>query len=108
MPFKGIELPPYYADVMELSVSTDRGDVWYEFPYDEEGKARSQPVSRRPRLTIFVHYNDQKIPLARFGTTVGGWRGEFIEGAGDVEVQGLAGWQARVEPYLRCTDLGSA
>ena len=78
---QGIELPPYYADVMELSVSTDRGDVWYEFPYDEEGKARSQPVSRRPRLTIFVNYNDQKVPLARFGTTVGGWRGEFIEGA---------------------------
>jgi hypothetical protein len=78
---QNLELPPYYADVMELSVSTDRGDVWYEFPYDEEGKARSQPVSRRPRLTIFVNYNDQKIPLARFGTTVGGWRGEFIEGA---------------------------
>ena len=77
---QGIELPPYYADVMELSVSTDRGDVWFEFPYDEEGKARSQPVSRRPRLTVLVHYNDQKIPLARFGTTVGGWRGEFIEG----------------------------
>jgi hypothetical protein len=77
---ENIELPPYYARVMELSISTDRGDVWYEFPYDEEGKARSQPVSRRPRLTILVHYNDQKIPLARFGTTVGGWRGEFIEG----------------------------
>ncbi len=78
---ENIELPPYYARVMELSISTDRGDVWYEFPYDEEGKARSQPVSRRPRLTVLVHYNDQKIPLARFGTTVGGWRGEFIEGA---------------------------
>jgi hypothetical protein len=78
---ENIELPPYYADVMELSISTDRGDVWYEFPYDEEGRARSQPVSRRPRVTILVHYNDQKIPLARFGTTVGGWRGEFIEGA---------------------------
>jgi hypothetical protein len=77
---ENIELPPYYARVMELSISTDRGDVWYEFPYDEEGKARSQPVSRRPRLTVLVHYNDQKIPLARFGTTVGGWRGEFIEG----------------------------
>ncbi len=77
---ENIELPAYYADVMELSIATDRGDVWYEFPYDEEGRARSQPVSRRPRLTIFVNYNDQKIPLARFGTTVGGWRGEFIDG----------------------------
>jgi hypothetical protein len=78
---ENIELPPYYADVMELSVATDRGDVWYEFPFDENGKPRGQPVSRRPRLTIFVHYNDQKIPLARFGTTVGGWRGEYIDGA---------------------------
>ncbi|MBW1757751.1 MAG: hypothetical protein JRJ80_16490 [Deltaproteobacteria bacterium] len=78
---ENIELPPYYARVMELSISTDRGDVWYEFPYDDDGKARSQPVSRRPRLTVLVHYNDQKIPLARFGTTVGGWRGEFIDGA---------------------------
>ncbi len=78
---QSVELPPYYSDAMDLSVTIDRGDVWYEFPFDEEGKARSQPVSRRPRLTIFVTYNDQKIPLARFGTTVGGWRGEFIEGA---------------------------
>lgn len=77
---EGVDLPPYYALDMDLFVSIDRGDVWYEFPYDEEGKARSQPVSRRPRVTLFVNYNDQKIPLARFGTTVGGWRGEFIEG----------------------------
>ena len=77
---EGVELPPYYADNMELHVSINRGDVWYEFPFDEEGKPRGQPVSRRPRVTVSVKYNDQKIPLARFGTTVGGWRGEFIEG----------------------------
>ena len=76
----GIELPPYYSDAMDLKVEIDRGDVWFEFPFDEEGRKRSQPVARRPRLTVFVNYNDQKIPLARFGTTVGGWRGEFIEG----------------------------
>ncbi len=78
---QGLELPPYYSDAMDLSVEINRGDVWYEFPFDEDGKGRAQPVSRRPRLTIFVNYNDQKIPLARFGTTVGGWRGEFIEGS---------------------------
>ncbi len=77
---QGIELPPYYDDDMDLQVSIDRGDVWYEFPFDEEGKARSQPVSRRPRLTLYVNYNDQKVPLARYGTTVGGWRGEYIDG----------------------------
>lgn len=78
---EGIDLPPYYGDSMDLSVTIDRGDVWYEFPFDEKGKPRSQPVARRPRLTISVNYNDQTIPLARFGTTVGGWRGEFIDGA---------------------------
>lgn len=77
---QGIERPPYYGDVMDLSVSIDRGDVWFEFPYDEEGKARSQPVGRRPRLTILVKYNGQKIPLARFGTTIGGWRTDYIDG----------------------------
>ncbi len=78
---KGVELPPYYSGAMDLKAEIDRGDVWFEFPFDDEGRKRSQPVARRPRLTIFVNYNDQKIPLARFGTTIGGWRGEFIEGA---------------------------
>jgi lipoprotein-anchoring transpeptidase ErfK/SrfK len=78
---RGIELPPYYSDAMPLRVSIDRGDVWYEFPFDEEGKPRSQPVSRRPHLTILVDYNGQKIPLARFGTTIGGWRTDFVDGS---------------------------
>ena len=78
---RGIELPPYYTEDMDLSVAIDRGDVWFEFPFDENGRPRSQPVSRRPHLTIFVRYNDQKIPLTRVGTTIGGWRGEFIDGA---------------------------
>ena len=77
---QGIERPEYYSDAMDLKVEIDRGDVWFEFPFDEEGRKRSQPVARRPRLTIYVNYNEQKIPLARFGTTVGGWRGEFIDG----------------------------
>lgn len=77
---QGVELPPYYSDSMDLLVEIDRGDVWLEFPFDENGKKRSQPVRRRPRLTIFVRYEGQKIPLARFGTTIGGWRGEYIDG----------------------------
>ena len=77
---QGVELPPYYSDDMELHVTINRGDVWYEFPIGENGKARSQPVSRRPHLIVFVKYNGQKIPLARYGTTIGGWRGEFIDG----------------------------
>lgn len=74
------ELPEYYAEDMDLSVVIDRGDIWYEFPYDEEGNERAQPISRRPRTTIFTRYNGQRIPLARFGTTVGGWRSEVVDG----------------------------
>jgi hypothetical protein len=73
-------LPEYYSDDMDLSVEIDRGDVWYEFPYDERGQERPQPVERRPRLTIFTTYLGQRIPLARFGTTIGGWRSELIDG----------------------------
>ena len=77
---QGVQLPAYYSDSMDLLVEIDRGDVWLEFPFDETGRKRSQPVRRRPRLTVFVRYEGQKIPLARFGTTVGGWRGEYIDG----------------------------
>lgn len=79
--FRAPELPEYYSDDMELSVVIDRGDVWYEFPYDEEGHERSQPLARRPRLNVYVEYNGQNIRLARFGTTIGGWRSEQIEGS---------------------------
>ncbi len=76
----GFELPEYYSDDMELHVQIDRGDVWYEFPYDEEGRERGQPVARRPQQTLFTEYRGQTIPLARFGTTVGGWRSEYVNG----------------------------
>lgn len=75
---QGPTLPEYYDGDMELSVVVDRGDVWYEFPFDEKGKERPQPVSRRPQTTIFAEYLGQQIPIARFGTTIGGWRSEYI------------------------------
>jgi hypothetical protein len=77
---RGPTLPEYYGPEMALSIETDRGDVWYEFPYDEEGRERAQPVQRRPRVTVFTTYRNQRIPLARFGTTIGGWRSEMIDG----------------------------
>jgi hypothetical protein len=78
--FDGPEVPEYHSINMELSVVIDRGDNWYEFPYDDQGKERAQPVQRRPMLTLFTEYLGEKIPLARFGTTVGGWRSELIDG----------------------------
>jgi len=73
------ELPAYYTADMDLSVEIDRGDVWYEFPYDERGAERAQPVERRPRLSVFTTWEGQRIRLSRIGTTIGGWRSEQIE-----------------------------
>ena len=77
---RAVELPEYYSENMDIFVEVDRGDVWYEFPYDAQGRQRAQPVSRRPRTTIYTRYRGQRIALARFGTTIGGWRSDNVEG----------------------------
>jgi len=74
------ELPEYYSGDMDIHVQIDRGDVWYEFPYDNDGGERGQPVQRRPRTSVFVRWRGQDIRVARFGTTIGGWRTEQIDG----------------------------
>jgi hypothetical protein len=71
------EKPPYYADQMDLSVEIDRGDIWYEFPFDGKGRRLPQPRSRFPSFTLSVRWQDQNIPLVRWRTTVGGWRSEL-------------------------------
>jgi hypothetical protein len=73
-------LPEYYNALMELTLDYDRGDVWYDFPFDNQGVEQSQPVNLRPAVTISVKYAGQKIPLARYGTTIGGWRTEGVNG----------------------------
>lgn len=77
---ENIEYPEYYSADMPLEVEIDRGDVWYEFPFDEEGRERAQHISRRPRMTIFVRHRGSRIALARLGTTIGGWRSESVDG----------------------------
>jgi len=74
------DLPAYYGPDMDLHVLVDRGDVWYDFPYDEAGNELPQPVSRRPHETLFVRYEGQDIPLGYWGTTIGGWRSELVDG----------------------------
>jgi hypothetical protein len=78
--FEGPKTPEYYSPNMDLSVIIDRGDVWYEFPYDDKGRERHQPAHRRPMLTFMTEYQGEKIPLAKFGTTIGGWRSEMVDG----------------------------
>jgi len=74
------DLPPYYSQHMKFLVEIDRGDVWYDFPYDAAGHRRSQPRSRLPHLVLFTQWKDQKIPLVRIATTIGGWRKEHTGG----------------------------
>lgn len=75
---KGVELPEYYDGDMQLTLVYDRGDVWYDFPYNDQGRELPQPVERRPRVTVFTQYNGERVPIARYGTTIGGWRSEQV------------------------------
>jgi hypothetical protein len=74
------ERPAYYSDDMKLSAVIDRGDIWYDFPYDEAGHKHSQPRSQFPHLTVYVEYEGQQIPLVHWRTTIGSWRTEMNEG----------------------------
>lgn len=74
-------LPEYYTADMDLSITIDRGDVWYEFPFDNMGNRVEQKVKYRPHLTVYTFYRKQRIPLATFGTTIGGWRSEKVDEA---------------------------
>jgi hypothetical protein len=69
-------LPEYYGPDMDLSIVIDRGDVWYDLPWDENGVRHPQPRRRYPSFHLYTKYNDQRIPLARWRTTIGGWRAE--------------------------------
>ncbi|WP_106094174.1 hypothetical protein [Enhygromyxa salina] len=73
-------LPAYYSGEMAFSTVIDRGDVWYDFPWDADGKKSSQPRKRHPKLTLYVTYENQRIPLVHWRTTIGSWRSELVEG----------------------------
>jgi hypothetical protein len=79
--FKAPALPAYYAPEpgkteMDLSVEIDRGDIWYDFPFDARGKPIVQKRDHYPHLTMFVQWHGQKIPLVWWRTTIGSWRSE--------------------------------
>ena len=69
-------LPEYYGSDMDLSIVIDRGEVWYDLPWDTSGVRHPQPRKRYPSFHVYVKYREQRIPLARWRTTVGGWRAE--------------------------------
>jgi hypothetical protein len=81
--FEAPPLPPYYetppGTEMQLSAEIDRGDVWYDFPFDRRGKPTVQRRDHFPHLTFYVTWNGQKIPLCWWRTTIGSWRSEAHE-----------------------------
>jgi hypothetical protein len=68
--------PAYYADHMDLSIVVDRGDVWYDLPFDASGKFSLPSRRRYPALILQVTYQGKTLALARWRTTIGGWRAE--------------------------------
>ena len=82
--FKAPPLPEYYqpedgASHMDVSVVIDRGDIWYDFPFDARGKPIIQRRDHYPHLTMFLDWHGQKIPLVKWRTTIGSWRSEVHE-----------------------------
>jgi hypothetical protein len=74
-----VKLPPrpaYYADNMDLSIVVDRGDIWYDLPFDEKGNFHYQARKKYPQLTLQAKVNGKQVALARWRTTIGGWRAE--------------------------------
>lgn len=71
------ELPEYYKDPMDLSVVIDRGDIWYDIPFTDDGRPRNQPRRAYPHLILYTTHQGQRIPLVRWRTTIGGWQPEI-------------------------------
>jgi hypothetical protein len=68
--------PDYYAEHMDLSIVVDRGDIWYDLPFDDKGNFHYQPRKKYPSLTVYAKVGGKLTALARWRTTIGGWRAE--------------------------------
>lgn len=79
--FHAPPLPPYYEaggrGPMDLGAVIDRGDVWYDFPFDAKGRPVEQPRAHYPHLMLFANWHGQHIPLVSWRTTIGSWRSEL-------------------------------
>jgi hypothetical protein len=68
--------PAYYAAHMDLSIIVDRGDVWYDPPFDENDHWHAQPRKKFPTLSLVTNVGGQRVTLVRWRTTIGSWRAE--------------------------------
>jgi hypothetical protein len=68
--------PPYHGPKMELRAEIDRGEVVLARPkLDKDGKKKwKPPVADRPTLTLYARVGDGEVALARWPTTIGGWK----------------------------------
>jgi hypothetical protein len=74
-----VKLPPrpdYYSAQMDLSIIVDRGDIWYDLPFDDKGRFHYQARKKYPSLTVYTRAGGKQVALARWRTTIGGWRAE--------------------------------
>lgn len=72
--------PAYHGEHMDLRVTIDRGDVWYDFPFTGGGDRFQQPRENMPALVLYVKHEGHDIPLVRWPTTIGGWQPEKVGG----------------------------
>ena len=71
--FQAPPKPAHYRRPMKLSLRVDRGDVWYDLPFDRAGKRVKRPPGKAPSLTLLVQHDGKQVPLIRWPTTIGGW-----------------------------------
>jgi hypothetical protein len=62
---------------MDLFAEIDRGDIWYDFPFDAKGNRLPQPRSKFPTFTLYVRHRGERVPLVKWRTTIGSWRTEL-------------------------------
>jgi hypothetical protein len=67
-------LPPHHGATAQLKLIIDRGDVFYDLPFDQAGKPLPQPRKRYPSLTLVAEHGGKSLDLVRWRTTIGGWR----------------------------------
>jgi hypothetical protein len=68
--------PDYYSNNMDLSIVVDRGDVWYDLPFDDKGHYKPQARKKYPSLTLYTKVGNKQVALSRWRTTIGGWRAD--------------------------------
>jgi hypothetical protein len=72
--------PAYASKAMDLRIEIDRGDVFYDTPYQAALARKRMPTVHGPTFVLYAKNKDGRdVPLMRWATTIGGWKKERIE-----------------------------